>query len=257
MPAVGARIPLSVHQRAARGARRPSSRSRSSIVRPERDADRQAAERRRAKPDLRRQQPVQRQQVLRLGPHRRRHAAQRRHAVHRAVQPRAASSTSLFGQSYQLFGQNSFAVPDTVNTGLSSGLAKPRSDYVARVAYQPDNIYSVISRFLLDEETFQIRRVELEGTRQFRSLATHGTLRQLRRAARDRLPRAPPGRDRARSPSSSRRTGACSRRRATTSRRSQINQTASDSAISTTASQFRSTTSPTITTVARRRPTTR
>ena len=31
---------------------------------------------------------------------------------------------------------NSFAIADTVNTGLSSGLAKPRSDYVARVAYQ-------------------------------------------------------------------------------------------------------------------------
>jgi len=74
---------------------------------------------------------------------------------------------ALFGQSYQLFGQNSFAVADTVNTGLSSGLAKPRSDYVARIAYQPDAIYSVISRFLLDEETFQVRRVELEGRANF------------------------------------------------------------------------------------------
>src|SRR5205823_10093313 len=33
----------------------------------------------------------------------------------------------LFGQSYQLFGENSYAIADTVNTGLSSGLAKPRS----------------------------------------------------------------------------------------------------------------------------------
>src|SRR5258708_15236012 len=57
---------------------------------------------------------------------------------------------ALFGQSYQLFGQNSFAVADTVNTGLASGLQNSRSDYVARVAYQPDNIYTVISRFLLD-----------------------------------------------------------------------------------------------------------
>ena len=74
---------------------------------------------------------------------------------------------ALFGQSYQLFGQNSFAVPDTVNTGLSSGLAKPRSDYVARVAYQPDSVYSVIARFLLDEETFNVRRVEVEGRATF------------------------------------------------------------------------------------------
>jgi LPS-assembly protein len=79
----------------------------------------------------------------------------------------AGTVSGLFGQSYQLFGQNSFAVADAVNTGLSSGLAKPRSDYVARVAYQPDSIYSLISRFLLDEETFQVRRVEIEARANF------------------------------------------------------------------------------------------
>ena len=73
----------------------------------------------------------------------------------------------LFGQSYHLFGQNSFAVPDAVNTGLNSGLETNRSDYVARVAYQPDNIYTFISRFLLDENTFQVRRVEVEGRANF------------------------------------------------------------------------------------------
>ena len=46
----------------------------------------------------------------------------------------------LFGQSYQLFGANSFAVGDTTNTGLDSGLDTTRSDYVARVSYQPDSI---------------------------------------------------------------------------------------------------------------------
>jgi len=79
----------------------------------------------------------------------------------------AGTVNALFGQSYQLFGQNSFAIADTVNTGISSGLAKPRSDYVARIAYQPDSVYSVISRFLLDEETFRIRRVEVEGRASF------------------------------------------------------------------------------------------
>jgi len=38
---------------------------------------------------------------------------------------------------------------------------------VARVAYQPDNIYSFISRFLLDENSFTIRRVEVEGRANF------------------------------------------------------------------------------------------
>jgi len=74
---------------------------------------------------------------------------------------------ALFGQSYHLFGQNSFAMTDVVNTGLSSGLQKPRSDYVARVAYQPDNVYTFISRFLFDEETFRVRRVEVEGKANF------------------------------------------------------------------------------------------
>ncbi len=73
----------------------------------------------------------------------------------------------LFGQSYHLFGQNSFAVPDAVNTGLNSGLETKRSDYVARIAYQPDNIYTFISRFLLDENSFAVRRVEVEGRANF------------------------------------------------------------------------------------------
>ena len=80
---------------------------------------------------------------------------------------RAGSFNAMFGQSYQLFGVNSFAVPDSVNTGLSSGLASTRSDYVARVAYQPDNIYTFISRFLLEEGTFSVRRVEVEAKANF------------------------------------------------------------------------------------------
>ena len=73
----------------------------------------------------------------------------------------------LFGQSYQLFGQNSFATGDSVNTGLGSGLDTPVSDYVARVAYQPDNIYTFISRFLIDHESFNFRRIELEARANF------------------------------------------------------------------------------------------
>ena len=73
----------------------------------------------------------------------------------------------LVGQSYQLFGANSFATADTVNTGISSGLETQRSDYVARVAYQPDNIYTFISRFLIDEQSFNFRRIEVEGRANF------------------------------------------------------------------------------------------
>jgi LPS-assembly protein len=76
---------------------------------------------------------------------------------------RGGSVNVLFGQSYQLFGTNSFALGDVTNTGLGSGLDKPQSDYVARVAYQPNAIYSVISRFRFDEHDFTLHRLEVEG----------------------------------------------------------------------------------------------
>jgi LPS-assembly protein len=73
----------------------------------------------------------------------------------------------LVGQSYQLAGTNSYAVPDTANTGLDSGLETRRSDYVARLMVQPNSVYSFISRFRFDEESFDVRRLELEGRATF------------------------------------------------------------------------------------------
>ena len=73
----------------------------------------------------------------------------------------------LFGQSYQLFGQNSFAVASTTNTGLQSGLDTARSDYVARVSYQPNAMFLFTSRFRFDESNFNVRRTELETTANF------------------------------------------------------------------------------------------
>jgi LPS-assembly protein len=73
----------------------------------------------------------------------------------------------LFGQSYQLFGTNSYAVPDNTNTGLDSGLETRRSDYVARLTFQPTASYAFISRFRLDEQSFDVRRVELESRMSF------------------------------------------------------------------------------------------
>jgi len=75
--------------------------------------------------------------------------------------------SALFGQSYQLFGTNSFAVGDATNTGLDSGLDTARSDYVARVTYQPNRIYSFTSRFRFDSNDFTLKRLEVEGTATF------------------------------------------------------------------------------------------
>jgi LPS-assembly protein len=70
---------------------------------------------------------------------------------------------ALFGQSYQLFGTNSFSVGDATNTGLGSGLDKPASDYVARLSYQPNKIYAFTSRFRFDQADFSLQRFEVEA----------------------------------------------------------------------------------------------
>ena len=80
---------------------------------------------------------------------------------------RAGFLNVLFGQSYHLFGTNSFAVADSSNTGLNSGLETARSDYVARVAYQPNRFLALTSRFRFDNDNFNVRRFELEGRTSF------------------------------------------------------------------------------------------
>jgi LPS-assembly protein len=79
----------------------------------------------------------------------------------------AGSFNALFGQSYSLFGQNSFAVASPTNTGLDSGLDTTKSDYVARLSYQPNSIYLFTSRFRLDNDNFAARRIELEARANF------------------------------------------------------------------------------------------
>ncbi len=102
----------------------------------------------------------------------------------------------LFGQSYQLFGQNSFALGGTTNTGLDSGLDTARSDYVARATYQPNATLAFTSRFRLDESDFTLQRYRVRGRRQLRSLDDHAHVRRLRGPARNRFPPAPRGRSR-------------------------------------------------------------
>ena len=80
---------------------------------------------------------------------------------------RAGSVNVLFGQSYELFGQNSFAVGDITNTGLDSGLDKTISDYVGRVTYQPNSVYSFTARGRFDQATFTPERLELESRANF------------------------------------------------------------------------------------------
>ncbi len=74
---------------------------------------------------------------------------------------------AMFGQSYHLFGANSFAIADNANTGLNSGLDTSRSDYVARLMYQPDRVWSFTTRFRFDQTTFDMQRFEAEARASF------------------------------------------------------------------------------------------
>jgi LPS-assembly protein len=80
---------------------------------------------------------------------------------------RGGSVTAVFGQSYQLFGLNSFAVADVTNTGVDSGLATPKSDYVGSVNYSPNRTYTFSVRTRLDQETLNVQRFEAEGRASF------------------------------------------------------------------------------------------
>jgi LPS-assembly protein len=80
---------------------------------------------------------------------------------------RAGSLNVLFGQSYSLFGQNSFEQGDITNTGLESGLDKRVSDYVGRVSYQPNSVYSFTARGRFDQQTFTPQRLEVESRASF------------------------------------------------------------------------------------------
>jgi LPS-assembly protein len=80
---------------------------------------------------------------------------------------RGGTVTAVFGQSYQLFGLNSFAVADATNTGIDSGLDKRASDYVASLAYSPNRTYTFSVRSRFDEATGSANRLEAEGRATF------------------------------------------------------------------------------------------
>jgi len=80
---------------------------------------------------------------------------------------KAGTFNVLFGQSYQLFGLNSYAVGDITNTGLNSGLDKTISDYVYRIAYQPNSTYMFDIKGRLDEATLASERFEVEARSNF------------------------------------------------------------------------------------------
>jgi LPS-assembly protein len=79
---------------------------------------------------------------------------------------------AVFGQSYHLFGQNSFAVGGPTNTGLNSGLDTDISDYVGRLAYQPNSTFTFSSQFRFDQSDFSLQRTEFQAAANFERWST-------------------------------------------------------------------------------------
>jgi len=74
---------------------------------------------------------------------------------------------ALIGQSYHLFGRNSFAFGDMTNVGLQTGLDNDVSDYVARFSLQTNRNLLFVNRYRLDKDTLSVRRFELEASAAF------------------------------------------------------------------------------------------
>lgn len=78
-----------------------------------------------------------------------------------------ATFSAIAGQSYQLWGRNSFAALDPTRTGIGSGLDSARSDYVAGATFAPNQKLSFSSHFRFDEKGFDLRSAELAGRATF------------------------------------------------------------------------------------------
>jgi LPS-assembly protein len=92
---------------------------------------------------------------------------------------RFGTFSALVGQSYHLFGRNSFAFSGTIDPmtgmqtglGLQSGLEEPISDYVARFSLQTSKNLMFVNRYRFDKDNLTVRRFELETSTAFGAVA--------------------------------------------------------------------------------------
>ena len=85
-------------------------------------------------------------------------------AQYTATFPTGGTVNALFGRSYALAGENSYAIPDVSNVGKDSGLQTDSSDYVSRLLVAPTSNFSVEAKGRFDSRTFDPRAVDLIAT---------------------------------------------------------------------------------------------
>jgi LPS-assembly protein len=83
--------------------------------------------------------------------------------VYQGLLPNGASIDALVGQSYQLAGENSFAMEGQGLTGVGSGLDTDISDYVGRVTFNTGTGLALTARARLDEADFTMNTGSLNA----------------------------------------------------------------------------------------------
>lgn len=81
------------------------------------------------------------------------------------------SAGAMFGQSYQLAGENPFP--------LGSGLETSRSDYVASVRFEPVSNLQLATRVRLDEADMSLRRQDIVAQGSYGSLTARATYSEI------------------------------------------------------------------------------
>jgi LPS-assembly protein len=77
------------------------------------------------------------------------------------------------GESIQLAGQNSYAMPDAANTGLESGLDKKYSNYVLGETIAPfSSNFSLTSKQQFDSDDFALKRLDVIANASFGGFTT-------------------------------------------------------------------------------------
>jgi LPS-assembly protein len=77
------------------------------------------------------------------------------------------------GESIQLAGQNSYAIADSANTGLESGLDKKFSNYVIGETIAPfSSNFSLTSKQQFDDSTFALTRLDVIANASYGGLST-------------------------------------------------------------------------------------
>lgn len=88
--------------------------------------------------------------------------------LYQGLFPNGASVDALVGQSYQLTGENSFALRDHALTGIGSGLESDNSDYVTRFTINTGRGLAFTARNRFDHDNLTINSTEISAVGAFR-----------------------------------------------------------------------------------------